>query len=212
MIVSDRSFRVHAQSMAIAEASEQRYLVINVLESMSIRLNLVAILSMSSTRSDNAMKCFGKFRNAFVACAIAATLAIPLIPTVQAQIPTGAQPWPGPPGSYRGVVRFLVFTVFGNQQHSTGMCYIDGAFVSLQGVIPLFGQAPYGQMAVLRSHPNYNEMIATLIAAKLSGTAVDIQLIKNPNAANNNSFPPLYATTSSDCYQIPIVGALGLPE
>lgn len=133
--------------------------------------------------------------------AAAATITSP-------QIPSSPEPWPGPPGSYQGTVRFLIFTAFGNQQHTTQSCFIDGAFVSLWNIVPAFGQTPYGQMAVLRAHPNYHEMVATILAAKVAGSAVDIQVIKDPAASNTNLFPPLFA--GPGCSNIPVVGAVGL--
>jgi len=119
------------------------------------------------------------------------------------QIPSNPQPWPGPPGSYQGPIRFVVFTVFGNWQHSTGACVVDGAIVSLTNSIPVGGQAPYGEMILLRSHPNYNEMVAALLTAKASGSSVDIQVIKDPNS----NLP--YYIPGGACIQMPVIGAVG---
>lgn len=142
-----------------------------------------------------------------VALAFAALIGVSSLHAQPTTIPPNPTPWPGPPGSYQGPVRFVVFTAMGNYQHSTWQCFIDGAFVALNNIVPVFGQPPYGEMAVLRAHPNYNEMVTTLIAAKLSGATVDIQVIKDPNVPNSNQYPPKFPL---GCDQIPIVGAVGL--
>jgi hypothetical protein len=67
-------------------------------------------------------------------------------------------------------------------------------------------------MALLRAHPNYREMVATIVAAKAGGMKIDIQVIRNPNLPNNSQSPPLYAATSTPngCENIPIVGAVSI--
>jgi len=96
--------------------------------------------------------------------------------------------------SYRSTIFFINFGVFGNNQHTTGNCVIDGAFFALHGVVPAGGQAPYGEMVLLKSHPNYNEIVATLLTAKAAGLQVEVYLIQGAYA----------------CPQIPTVGSVWL--
>lgn len=86
-------------------------------------------------------------------------------------------------------------------------CAIDGAFVILDNILPV-GGAGIGHMALYRSHPNYREIISTLLLAKTTGLKIDIQTIGSSGSLNL----PLNATGSDGrpCMGVPIIGAVGI--
>lgn len=106
--------------------------------------------------------------------------------------------------SYRSTINNISFTVFGNNDPYTGTCTADGAFLTLTGTIPDNGVPPYGPMIILRTHPNYNEIIATLIAAKAAGMQVEVYLYQSGGPA------ALPGCTGGGGGTIPIIGAVYL--